>query len=49
MQTLSGELLSLTGVDISTDVDKILPLIRGLYFDWVKQEYKEEMSNERRQ
>lgn len=48
-QTLSGELLSLTGVDISTDVDKILPLIRGLYFDWVKQEYKEEMSNERRQ
>ncbi len=49
MQTLSGELLSLTGSDITADVDKILPLISGLYFDWVKCEYKEELSNERRQ
>lgn len=49
MQTLSGELLSLTVEDISADVERIHPLIRGLYFNWVKQEYKEELSNERRQ
>lgn len=49
-QVLTGELVRLHGAAINmSNMDNIAPLIQGLYFDWVKSHYREELKHEYRQ